>query len=148
MRKLKWYKIRESLAKSPWLKKLRSLAREGERMALTNQEKQDCILFLGWPGKTLLSTSTSYSQIVVNHLASLPAEMEPQVRAYLKRLKAIDDRLDSAMCRLSTKEVDNIVLNNDEIDQLRKERKIKIRELSRLLDIPAYGAGNGISVCV
>lgn len=119
-------------------------------MALTDQEKLDIIFQLGWPGETLTVDSTSYSKIISDRVTDLSAPIELRVRGLLARVAKVDVALESAVCRLSAKEVGDIVLRDDELYQLRREKKRLLRELSDLLDIPIMrqGDGGGISVCV
>lgn len=118
-------------------------------MALTAQEKADVVYLLGWPGLTIVEGSTDYSKSIVDNLTEITSPMEVQVRALLARLKNLEERLAKAACRLSAKEVDGIVLRDDEISQLKKERKRALSELSRLLDIPLLvPSGVNIGVCI
>jgi hypothetical protein len=118
-------------------------------VALTAQEKADVIYLLGWPGLTIVQDSTDYSKPIVDNLTVISSPMEVQVRALLTRLKNLEEKLAGASCRLSAKKIGDIELRDDEISQLKKERKRALKELSRLLDIPLLvPSGVNIGVCV
>lgn len=119
-------------------------------MALTDQEKTDIIFQLGWPGDTIIQGSTGYNNTITDRVNDLSAPIELRVRGLLARVFKVDAALEAAICRLSAKEVGDIVLRDDELYQLRREKKRILRELSDLLDIPIMrqGDGGGISVCV
>lgn len=112
-------------------------------MALTDRQKADVIYFLGWPAKTLVANSTNYNKITADRLENLTAVIESQVDKLLDKLRANEERLESAQDRLTAKKVDDIELNDKEIDMLRGERARLCKLLSRLLDIPVAG-GSGI----
>lgn len=112
-------------------------------MQLTQAEKHDVVYFLGWSGLTIVTGSTQYNSVVNDRMANLNDYIADLVRGLLARLKSVDLKLEAALCRVSTKEVDNIVLNPDEIPMLRKERMRLIRELSDHLDIPIEKSGGG-----
>jgi len=117
-------------------------------MALSQSEKQEVVYFLGWSGLTLVSGSTQYNSVVNDRLRNLNDDIERLTRGLLARIKSLDVKLEAALCRVSTSEVDNIVLNKDEIPMLRKERMRLIWELSDHLDIPIEKSGSGIKAVV
>ncbi len=109
-------------------------------MALSDKQKADVIFFLGWPGKTLVVDSTSYSRITAQKLENLGAGIESQVENLLDKLKKNDERLESASDRLAAKRVGDIELNEDELMILRNERNRLRKLLSQLIDIPLMGS--------
>ncbi len=118
-------------------------------MSLSNGQKAQVVYFLGWAGKTIVEGSTHYNSQVVDRLKNLTTEIEQQTQGLLTEIAALDEKLKAAQCRTSAKEVDGIVLNENEITQLRGERKRLIKDLSLLLDIPvARPGGVMFGVCV
>lgn len=115
-------------------------------MALTDKEKYRVLYYLGWPGLTLIPTSTMYNKVVNDRLVDLVPDIEKLVKELLEKLQKLDDKLEKAQCRLSAKSVDNIEMNPDEIPMLKKERKRLIKELSDWLEIPIDKQGNLIGV--
>jgi len=112
-------------------------------MALTNKQKADVIFFLGWPAKTIITGSTDYNKITADRLENLNEIVEAQVEKLLDKLRANDERLESAQDRLSAKKVDDIELNGDELALLQRERSRLRKLLSDLLSIPVAG-GSGV----
>lgn len=104
-------------------------------MAFTTTEKNRIVRLLGWPSKVIVQTSTVYNS-VVNDRLSVETEAEAEVRTILDRILTLDERLESAICRVSTTEVDGVKLNREEIPMLRRERRRLIEELSEFLSIP------------
>ncbi len=118
-------------------------------MALSDKEQYTVIRLLGWPAKTLVVGSTHYNSLIAARLSGLPAEVESDVRLLIERLEKLDEKLEGALCRASTKKVDNLELNPLEMEVLRGERRRVLREISDLLDIPLMASGGvNISVCV
>lgn len=118
-------------------------------MALSDTEKAEVIFQLGWPGLTIIPGSTDYSKPIVDNLTEISAPMEAQVRLLLTRIKAIDDALAATGCSLKVKQVDDIVMRDDGMYQLTREKTRLLRELSSLLDIQLLRkGGSNISVCV
>lgn len=104
-------------------------------MALTAQEKADIVYHLGWPGLTIVQGSTDYSKIIVDRITNISSPMEIQIRALLDRIVALETKLSAASCRLSAKKIGDIELRDDEIHQLKREKRRGLKELSKLLDI-------------
>lgn len=120
-------------------------------MALTSQQKTDIVFYLGWSGLTLVSDSSHFSNIISDRieLASTTTEICKIVKRILKKLENLDECLEKAKCRLAASSVDNITMNEREIEQLLKERKRCIRELSDLLDISVVkSSSRTLGVCV
>ena len=117
-------------------------------MALTDKQKHEVVRYLGWSGKALISDSTHYNSVVASRLTNLNSYIESQVIGLLRRLDSIVEQMDLARCRLSAEEVGDIVLNQKELEMLRKEYYRWLRELSDLLDIKIEKSGMGVSVGV
>lgn len=116
-------------------------------MALSLQQQQDIIYYLGWPGKTLLVASTHYNSVIASRVVSLIPEIESRAIKLLTRIENIDRILEQALSRMSTLEVTDIKLDPNEAARLRRERRIIINELSDLLDIEVMkSSGSNISV--
>lgn len=117
-------------------------------MALTANEIQCVVLYLGWPAKTVEVNSTHYSKIFVDRITTIPAEAEPKVRKYLDKIETLRDQLESAMCRLTTTEVDDIKLREDEIQRLKGLENYWVCQLSDYLDLPVIKSCNGANISV
>jgi len=107
-------------------------------MALEADEKLKVVRLLGWPGLVLTVGSMSYNNTLVTRLSNLPEELEDEVRIILERIVALDTKREAALCRASTKEVGDIVLNENELLILSNERRKLQGELSDLLEIQIY----------
>jgi len=116
-------------------------------MALSDSKKMKIVTLLGWPAKTLISTSTHYNTLIVDRLTNLSTEAESLVSAYLRDIAASDDKLDKSIKRAGFKKISDIEFNTGELSLLRGERKKLIRELGDLLDI-AYVRKGGVNVGV
>ncbi len=118
-------------------------------MALSAAQQQDIVFYLGWSGKSIIVGSTNYNSQVADRLKNLTPELEVNVISLVDQLKAIDEKLGKASCRLAAKRVDEIELNPDEIYWLRKERMRLAKLLGQLLDIPLVSTGGvNVSVCI
>jgi hypothetical protein len=120
-------------------------------MALTDTEKFKVVYYLGYPAKTLIENSTNYDKIVVDRLNLLGTPVEALVRGLLCKLEKADEQLTKALCRMSTKKIDDIEFRDGEAEALRKEKRSVAKELGALLDItPIMGGGPGstIGICV
>jgi hypothetical protein len=105
-------------------------------MALTEAQQHDIVRTLGWPGNVIRVGSLDYNKQIVDRLVNISSESEGDAVALLTRIAKLDTQLDAALVRASTKEIDGVVLNPDEMKMLRGERRRVCRELSELLDIP------------
>lgn len=101
----------------------------------TDNEKTTILFYLGWPGKTLKEGSQLFNRVVNDRLENIPDPVLKRTRTILKGLEAMDERLNCGADRLSASKIDDITMNEDEMDQLRKERFLRIREMSDLLNI-------------
>lgn len=101
----------------------------------SDNEKTTILFYLGWPGKTLKEGSQLFNKVVNDRLNNIPVPVLTRTRKILKGLEAMDERLDCGADRLSASKIDDITMNDDEMDQLRKERFLRIREMSDQLNI-------------
>ena len=111
-------------------------------MALTNGEKIKVLKYLGWPSKTIDSTSLSYSKIVSDRLAVTDEDILLETRYMLERFEKLEGRLETALDRAGVKSIDDIELNGDEMMILRNEKRRLSNELGQLLDIAVLLKGN------
>lgn len=114
-------------------------------MALTNLEKIKVLRYLGWPAKTIDSTSLSYSKIASDRLTGLDSDIESEVRYFMDRIAKLDDKLESGLARAGVKSIDDIEFNGEELTILRGEKKKLIRELAILLDLAILSGASGSS---
>jgi len=105
-------------------------------MAFTDQQKHDIIFYLGYPAKTIVANTTTYSKILSDRLDNNPTEVETRAIKLVNDIKRIDEKLEEAACRFSTKRVGNIETNPDERRMLRAERARYAKLLAQLLDMP------------
>lgn len=116
-------------------------------MALTDKEKTTALYYLGWPGKSLQSTSQLFNSVVDDRLKNLPSALETRVKNLLKRLEALDEALDCAVPRTGARRiVGEVEMNPNELDDLRKERLRQIRELSDMLDLEIVRQGRKMNM--
>ncbi len=106
-------------------------------MALTDTQKMKIVTLLGWSGKTLISSSTHYSNIVVGRLTNLSAELEALVVESLASIAAVDVKLSGSLGKAGLKRIGDIEFfgKGQSFSDLKKERVRHLRELSNLLDI-------------
>lgn len=116
-------------------------------MALSNNEKQCILFFLGWSGKTIQENSQLYNSVVDDRLNNLLPFHEKKIRQQLTRLTEIDEKIECALDRCAALEIDGIKTNPQEVECLRRERNIQIRQLSFALDIARLDSGHG-NICV
>jgi hypothetical protein len=118
-------------------------------MAFTQPEKYTILGYLGWPVRTIDSTSTSYSNIIAGALANFPADAEDTVRDLLTKLDVIDQQLDSMHSRSNLKRFEDIEFFENGSADLRRERGKQCRLLACALDIalgPGFGGGNMVNI--
>ncbi len=116
-------------------------------MALTDSKKMKIVTLLGWPAKTLISSSTHYNTMIVDRLTNLTPEAESLVKGFLSDISAADEKLDKAIKRVGFKRISDIEFNNQEMGALRGERKRLIKEMGELLDIACVKRG-GVNIGV
>ena len=118
-------------------------------MALSQQEKVKIITDLGYAGLTVVPDSIHYSNWIDDRLSTITAEIERCIRDLLKRLQAMDEKLEKAVCRAGISQIDGIKFRDDELRILRRERRRILRELSDALEIPLMASGGAVgNVCV
>lgn len=115
-------------------------------MALTDAQKTQVVIYLGWPAKTLTTDSTHYSPTVAARLTGLSAEAETQVTSMLTKLAAVATKYEASTGRMLVKKVGDIELNTDEHATLSKEYVRLQRMLSAMLDIPFLGKSVNVGV--
>lgn len=126
-------------------------------MAFTSVQRLKIITLLGWPAKTLDSTSLSYSKILSDRL-TVDSDTQALTEEYLGKIAVIDDNIIQARTRSGVKAIDDIqffgsdTAGSSEFKILRSERSRMIREMAAVLDMaigPGAGINNGqINVCV
>ena len=117
-------------------------------MALTATEKTKILKYLGWALKTIDATSTHFNSIVNSRLINLTNEALVLIRGLLKQIESIDEAMQAALCRMSTQQVGDIKINQNEMDMLKKEYMKRIRELSDMLDINIERTGASLNIGV
>ena len=118
-------------------------------MALSDAIKIKVVRYLGYGVQVINEDSNQYLSQVADHLGNLDPFAESVVIDLVKRLDRMDERLEGALDRLVAKEVDEIVLRDDELEKLRAERSKIINELGRSLDIKPMGVSSVmVGVCV
>jgi hypothetical protein len=117
-------------------------------MALTNKEQQCLVLYLGWPAKTLYTDSTHYSKIFVDRITNLDTDTEVKVRELLEKIERVREQMEEAQCRLSTTEVDNIKIREDELRRLRDLDRMYVKWLSQYLDLPVLRCDQSVCTTV
>ena len=118
-------------------------------MALTETQQHDVIFYLGWPGKTLVTSSTHYNKVIADRLTNLNTNTETQVTGLLAEIVALRTKYGASTSRMLVKKVGDIELNTDEHHTLGREYRRVLRDLSQLLDIPLKkGGGMTIGLCV
>lgn len=118
-------------------------------MALTDAQKYKVVSLLGWPARVIDPTSVLFNSMVNSRLTGFSTAVDDQVIALLSRLATLDDRLLKALDRAGVEQIDDIKLNGQEMDTLRRERNRVILELSTLLDIPKVNNGSSMgNICV
>lgn len=83
---------------------------------------------------------------VTQILDTLPAATEAEVVTLLDRLAAIETSLDDARKRLKATGVGSISLNRNELDQLWRERRRWIGQLSTISGVPCVTSGPTVVV--
>lgn len=115
-------------------------------MALTDQQKSDIIFHLGWPGKTLVVDSTHFNKIAVDRMENLTPEIEARVTLILADIDAARVKIIAGQDRLSAKQVDTIILNDNEISLLKNDLRRLKKELSCLLDLKMLCKSGGANI--
>lgn len=116
-------------------------------MPLTNAQKNKVLQLLGYPGKSLDVGSVLYDKVLSDRLDSLSADTESLVVSLLGNITTLETQISAAPARFIAEGVGDIKLNKEEIEKLRKERKIVAREIGVVLDIPMR-SGGGVNIPV
>lgn len=117
-------------------------------MALTAAQKSKVLQLLGYPGGSIDTASVLYDKILSDRLVVITADTESLVVDQLANILTLETQMSEAPARFIAEQVGDIRLNTNEIEKLRKERKMVSREIGRLLDIPFLGGNSGICVVV
>lgn len=117
-------------------------------MAFSETEKVQILRHLGWPPTTIDSTSLDYSKIVSDRLTNASTAVQGIVRDLLDRVETLDVKLEKALSRMGVKQIDDITLRDNEVENLRRERRRIFKEIAVLLNIRMLGGGMMGSVCV
>ena len=116
-------------------------------MALSDDQKQDIVFYLGYPGTVLIPTSTSYSKIVADRLDNLNSRIESQVASLLTQIADMRSKFTASTGRMLVKKVGDIELNCDnEFMLLNQEYYRLLRDLAALLDLALQTKGSGVNV--
>ena len=118
-------------------------------MALSDSRKMKIVTLLGWPGKTLVQSSTHYNSLVNDRLENLTPEIESLVKGMLTKIDDIDTKLNSSLGKAGLRRVGDIEFYGDgqSFSDLKTERKRLLKELSDITDI-AYVKSGGVNVGV
>jgi hypothetical protein len=117
-------------------------------MALTDDEKTEAVVYLGYSSRTVIPGTTEYSKIISDNLTNLGDFGERRVKKFLKRVRDVDEKIEQATERLSVTQVDDFKLNEDEIQKLRSVRKSYVKEISTVTNIPSVRSSSGVGVCL
>ena len=120
-------------------------------MALTDSKKMKIVTLLGWPGKTLVASSTHYNTLIVARLENLTPEIETLVKGMLTKVDELDAKLVSSMGKAGLKRIGDIEFygNGQSFTDLKKERKRILKDMSDIMDIAYMKSGGvNIGVCV
>lgn len=116
---------------------------------LTQTEKYNVLRYLGYPIRTIDSTSLSYIKQVADRLSTFPTDAEGILRELLDRISTLDGQLEKQVAKSNVKSIDDIEFFDHGADELRRERRKVINEIAVLVDIrpgPGFAAGGCIPV--
>ena len=116
-------------------------------MALSDDQRNAIIFYLGWPAKTIIVGSTHYDQTIVTRMTLLDPPVEGRVVSILLQLDAVQVKFTASTTRMLVRKVGDIELNTGEHQALYKEYRRLLKDLSVLLDIPLQSKG-GASIGV
>lgn len=120
-------------------------------MALSQTQKYTVLRYLGWPLRTIDSTSLSYSKIISDRLTYFPSDAEDLLTAQLDRVEEIDGQLNKMVKRSNVKSVDDIEFFEDGTYDLRRERSKVIKDIAVMLDMalgPGYSGSCMVNVSI
>lgn len=112
-------------------------------MALTQEIKFKVVMLLGYPSGVIIDGNKYYNRHIVENLAALPVELEPELTILLNRLKTTDDQLSSGLANAGVKRIDDIEFFENGLQHLRDERRKILSQLSNLFGIPMNSDANG-----
>ena len=112
-------------------------------MNLTQQQKEDVARLSGWPSVAVGDQNSPFYNSYLNEWIldrDYSQGVITEVQNYIDRIKGIDLALTNCLKRLRASSIghNEIVLNSEEIYQLRQERNRVIYELMTYLRIPEY----------
>jgi hypothetical protein len=105
-------------------------------MALDQTQKYTILRYLGWPIRTIDSTSSSYSNIINGRLTGFPDDAIAMLTPLLTRMAAIDTKLQGMVNQSNVKSIDDIEFFQDGTYDLRAERGKLIKEIASMMDMP------------
>lgn len=116
-------------------------------MALSDSKKMKIVTLLGWPGKTLVASSTHYNSLVYDRLNNLTPEIETLVKSKLTEIDSVDTKLSSALGKAGLRRIGDIEFYGEgqSFVDLKSEKKRLLRDLSEMLDIALVKRG-GVNV--
>jgi hypothetical protein len=101
-------------------------------MALTEAQKSDIRLYLGWSARFFQYDSRL--EMAMSALETRP-EHETQVIALLVKLTTIDAEIEAARSRFKADKVGSITLRKEEPDQLRDEGRMFAKRIASILGV-------------
>jgi hypothetical protein len=117
-------------------------------MAFTATEKANIIFYLGYPAKTIVPDSTSYSNVIAGRLDNNSVDIETIARDLLAKIVTSRAEIELAKGRLKASKVEDITLNDREMRDRWKEDSKLCRMLGDHLDIPYCGNSSMVGVVV
>lgn len=110
-------------------------------MALNPAQQNKIMQLLGYGGKAIQAGSVIYDKIMNDRLHNLPPPLEAVTVDYLSQIDNIETQIKTVPNRLQATEIQDIKINLQELEMLRRERKKLAREMAQHLDIPYQGMG-------
>ena len=111
-------------------------------MKLTQQQKEDVTRLSGWPSVSQSEGDPSYNSYLNQWVLDrdYSDSVVTEIQTYIDRIKGIDLALTNCLKRLRASSIghNEIVLNSEEIYQLRQERNRVVDEFMSYLRIPEY----------
>ena len=111
-------------------------------MPFTQQEKNKICRFSGWPLQSLVPNTIFFNDYFNQWILTIEYDddMLTQIRTFIERIDNIDASLIEATKRLSLRSVghNEVTYNENEISELRSERRRVVREMMKSMNIPHY----------
>lgn len=119
-------------------------------MALVDSDKYKIITLLGYPAKTIVTSSTHYNSLVADRLINLNDDIEAIIADKLDEIDEAEAKLTPAVKRAGIRRVGDIEFEQGgtELEIIRKEKRRLLKELATLLDIPYQSSGNMANVII